>query len=840
MSYSKIFFHAGPACSCTGIGDLFRELDAAGIPFGHKSADEYGTVWEAAQYANATTIWRLTTAGQNDGRQYDVPDYSLPPADAALKHWLITKAKLPPELNRNTWIEPINEVDKNRADWLGYFALAIASIANSEGYKVSLFAFSSGEPEADAWETPGMLAYLRYCADNPDKAAVSLHEYSYTTADLFEGFPYLVGRFQFLHDVCDDNGIARPTIFISEFGWEYQNVPGVEQAMAEIAQAAELYAAYPNINQVDIWYLGGGANWPNIGQQTQKLIEPVKQYTLTAEFPDPPAPPDGGNMEKEIEVTITTELPGQPVQIRGWDKATGRKVKYLQYRWMHHDGNGITYTGWTTLPIPTAIADLRGIEIMPVHDYTVTNTVTVDCEEEPTDPNPPDPPGAIEIADIVDDLPKHATLTYSIRPLEAITTLTIHHTVSPPDRSIESIAAYHVDSNGWPGIGYHYVIKDDGRIFQTNYLETKSYHAGSSAAPGDENAVSVGISLQGDFTNAAPPQAQQDAARALVGYLSGLLPSVTAVLGHRQMPGASTQCPGNTYQSWLPYVAGGVGEPVLKFQPGDRVEVHTEELNVRDAPYGNLLGSQQPGAKGTIIEGGIANGGFIWWNVNYDSGVDGWCAENWLKKAALEQPSGKTINFSPYLMPPSDIGPFLVFEKAAGGTIDHQMQVRNGIAYVVKRAAVGTEYEELRISNGYIERRYDTSPADGLPYKLDDGYGWSKWMPVTMTEGEYYKRAPRVTKYDKNCNFIADQGVSESYIYFAKYHDSYTLPGGVVKTAVCELHWLWAPGGTVLEKYFVSPGLWYIMWGNGDALHYLNEEPQGREPLPLSPIPCLV
>lgn len=168
---------------------------------------------------------------------------------------------------------------------------------------------------------------------------------------------------------------------------------------------------------------------------------------------------------------------------------------------------------------------------------------------------PPD--GEREIVDIVDELPHHETLTYSTRPLEAITTLTIHHTVSPPDRTIESIAAYHVNSRGWPGIGYHFVIAADGTIYQTNYLETKSYHAGSYAAPGDENYWSVGISLQGDFTYNPPPRAQQDAARWLVAHLKwelGLEPD--GVLGHRQMPGAATACPGNTYTQWLPYVAG--------------------------------------------------------------------------------------------------------------------------------------------------------------------------------------------------------------------------------------------------------------------------------------------
>jgi len=158
----------------------------------------------------------------------------------------------------------------------------------------------------------------------------------------------------------------------------------------------------------------------------------------------------------------------------------------------------------------------------------------------------------IEIVDIVDELPKHETLRYASRPLTDITTLTIHHTVSPDDRSIESIAQYHVDGRGWPGIGYHFVIKADGRIYQTNYLDTISYHSAWN------NDYSVGIALQGDFTNAPPPQAQLDAARALVAELKVQL-DIETVLPHRLMPDSATACPGNTWEQWFDYVAGEYG-----------------------------------------------------------------------------------------------------------------------------------------------------------------------------------------------------------------------------------------------------------------------------------------
>jgi N-acetyl-anhydromuramyl-L-alanine amidase AmpD len=99
---------------------------------------------------------------------------------------------------------------------------------------------------------------------------------------------------------------------------------------------------------------------------------------------------------------------------------------------------------------------------------------------------------------------------------------------------------------------------DDGTIYQVNYLTTKSFHAGALGddAPSDENVWSVGVALMGNFMRIPPSEAQQNAARWLVAYLKGLL-EVTDVRGHGSMPGASTKCPGDTEDDWLPYVAGG-------------------------------------------------------------------------------------------------------------------------------------------------------------------------------------------------------------------------------------------------------------------------------------------
>jgi hypothetical protein len=71
--------------------------------------------------------------------------------------------------------------------------------------------------------------------------------------------------------------------------------------------------------------------------------------------------------------------------------------------------------------------------------------------------------------------------------------------------------------------------------------------------------------------------------------------------------------------------------PSTKFNINDRVQT-TAVLNVRSTPSlsGALLGTQTLGALGTVIGGPTYADGYHWWQINYDSGVDGWSVENYL------------------------------------------------------------------------------------------------------------------------------------------------------------------------------------------------------------------
>lgn len=63
-------------------------------------------------------------------------------------------------------------------------------------------------------------------------------------------------------------------------------------------------------------------------------------------------------------------------------------------------------------------------------------------------------------------------------------------------------------------------------------------------------------------------------------------------------------------------------------QVGKRVKT-TSNVNVRQtaSSRGTIVGRQSSGAAGTILAGPINQNSYTWWNVNYDSGVDGWTAD---------------------------------------------------------------------------------------------------------------------------------------------------------------------------------------------------------------------
>ncbi len=96
-----------------------------------------------------------------------------------------------------------------------------------------------------------------------------------------------------------------------------------------------------------------------------------------------------------------------------------------------------------------------------------------------------------------------------------------------------------------------------------------------------------------------------------------------------------------TYWSAELTALGGVSAPpVYAFANGDRVQT-TSRLAVRSTPRAgsNRLGVQADGAFGTVVDGPQADSRYTWWQIQYDNGVTGWSAENWLEKTVSSTPA---------------------------------------------------------------------------------------------------------------------------------------------------------------------------------------------------------
>ena len=145
--------------------------------------------------------------------------------------------------------------------------------------------------------------------------------------------------------------------------------------------------------------------------------------------------------------------------------------------------------------------------------------------------------------------------------------ITVHHTWVPTiaqyrgAATIAGIQNYHMDTNGWSDIGYHYLIGPDGTIFKGRDDKT----IGSHAVP---NTGNIGICLIGDFDAARDvlEGAQREALLQLLAYLSVKYslppndPEVKRIYGHHDF--STKTCPGTTVYDNLPAIRVATAERI--------------------------------------------------------------------------------------------------------------------------------------------------------------------------------------------------------------------------------------------------------------------------------------
>jgi hypothetical protein len=103
---------------------------------------------------------------------------------------------------------------------------------------------------------------------------------------------------------------------------------------------------------------------------------------------------------------------------------------------------------------------------------------------------------------------------------------------------------------------------------------------------------------------------------------------------------------------------------------GDRVRVTTSPyINVRNAAAGALIGTQATGALGTLVSGPASaalpgDAVRVWYQVNWDSGIDGWCATSGFEKVT---PPTTTYAITPNLATVNENAGSLTFTITRSG-----------------------------------------------------------------------------------------------------------------------------------------------------------------------------
>jgi hypothetical protein len=91
-----------------------------------------------------------------------------------------------------------------------------------------------------------------------------------------------------------------------------------------------------------------------------------------------------------------------------------------------------------------------------------------------------------------------------------------------------------------------------------------------------------------------------------------------------------------------------------KFNINDRVQSNNSGVNVRVNPGTNQtsVGTLRVWDKGTVTSGSSAyTTGYYWYKVNFDKGIQGWVAQDFLNAQSFEVPTGPFIDSTNYVPP---------------------------------------------------------------------------------------------------------------------------------------------------------------------------------------------
>lgn len=116
----------------------------------------------------------------------------------------------------------------------------------------------------------------------------------------------------------------------------------------------------------------------------------------------------------------------------------------------------------------------------------------------------------------------------------------VHHTDGPRSQSIKSIQDFHLDGRGWGDIGYNFLVRDDGTIY-----EGRGWLVVGAHCP-DHNRSGIGVAFIGSNN---PTEAAKRSIRWLYDEACRRSGRTLAKRFHGQS--FPTECPGSELRAWV-------------------------------------------------------------------------------------------------------------------------------------------------------------------------------------------------------------------------------------------------------------------------------------------------
>ena len=118
------------------------------------------------------------------------------------------------------------------------------------------------------------------------------------------------------------------------------------------------------------------------------------------------------------------------------------------------------------------------------------------------------------------------------------------------DIGYDEIRKWHVDQNGWDDVGYHFIIRRNGKLEKARPEGYSGAHAPS------HNSRSIGICLVGGMAEDGGPEnnftlEQFLTLKDLVNMIMDKYSDITEILGHCDVQENKPNCPGFNVKEWL-------------------------------------------------------------------------------------------------------------------------------------------------------------------------------------------------------------------------------------------------------------------------------------------------